>query len=75
MIAKSVPKPDWKDAPDWAKWLAMDANGIWGWYSNKPTIVDELDGEWFSDTGKWEEVSTSGWEKTLEKRPPKEKGK
>lgn len=29
-------KPDWKDAPDWANWLAMDADGEWWWYERKP---------------------------------------
>lgn len=36
-------KPDWKDAPEWAQWLAMDACGCWQWFSKKPyiDIVDE----------------------------------
>lgn len=29
-------KPDWKDAPEWANWLAMDGNGRWYWHENKP---------------------------------------
>lgn len=29
-------KPDWKDAPEWANWLAMDSDGIWWWYENEP---------------------------------------
>ena len=31
-------RPDWKDAPDWAKWFAMDENGAWSWYEEKPCI-------------------------------------
>jgi hypothetical protein len=29
-------KPDWKDAPDWARFLGMDWFGIWWWFENKP---------------------------------------
>lgn len=29
-------KPDWNDAPEWAKWLAMDIDGEWFWFAEKP---------------------------------------
>ncbi len=29
-------KPSWKDAPDWANWLAMDSGGTWFWYEFMP---------------------------------------
>lgn len=29
-------RPQWKDAPKWAKWLALDDNGRWFWYSQMP---------------------------------------
>lgn len=29
-------KPDWKDAPEWAQWLALDPNGDWFWYEMEP---------------------------------------
>ena len=29
-------KPDWKDAPEWAQWLAMDGDGAWWWFQNEP---------------------------------------
>lgn len=29
-------KPDWKDAPEWANWLAEDSNNGWFWYEFKP---------------------------------------
>jgi hypothetical protein len=32
-------KPDWKDAPEWAMWLAQDEDGDWFWYENKPVRV------------------------------------
>lgn len=30
-------KPDWKDAPEWARWLAMDADGDWFWFEDRPS--------------------------------------
>jgi len=38
-------KPDWKEAPEWAKWLAMDGDGYWGWYEHKP--------EWDIESNQW----------------------
>jgi hypothetical protein len=32
-------KPDWKDAPKWAQWLAMDSDGEWWWFEEKPRLV------------------------------------
>jgi hypothetical protein len=29
-------KPDWKDAPAWAKFLAMDISGAWFWFEEEP---------------------------------------
>lgn len=29
-------KPDWKDAPEWAQWLARDPDGEWWWHEGKP---------------------------------------
>jgi hypothetical protein len=29
-------KPDWKAAPAWARFLAMDAGGDWYWYATAP---------------------------------------
>lgn len=29
-------KPDWKDAPDWANYLACDDDGKWHWYAMRP---------------------------------------
>lgn len=31
-------KPDWKDAPEWATWLAMDCIGTWYWWVNEPSF-------------------------------------
>ena len=29
-------KPDWDDAPEWAKYLAQDECGTWRWYMFQP---------------------------------------
>ena len=28
--------PSWKDAPEWANWVAQDRNGDWFWYEHEP---------------------------------------
>ena len=33
-------KPDWKDAPEWAQWLAMDRDGKWTWFEDEPIAGD-----------------------------------
>lgn len=40
--------PDWKDAPEWANWLAMDEGDRWYWFANVPHY-DSATGEWASD--------------------------
>lgn len=29
-------KPNWKDAPSWANYLAQDDEGDWYWFENRP---------------------------------------
>jgi hypothetical protein len=29
-------KPDWKDAPEWARYLAMDQGRRWHWHESRP---------------------------------------
>ena len=41
-------KPDWKDAPVFAKWLAQDADGRWWWHSTRPMLDDDF--EWYGST-------------------------
>jgi hypothetical protein len=31
--------PRVEDAPAWAKWLAQDEDGMWGWFSYKPVLM------------------------------------
>ena len=45
---KADNKPDWKDAPEWANWLAKDKNGCWFWYEDNPSIND-INNVWSSD--------------------------
>lgn len=64
-------KPDWKDAPEWAQWLARDSNGLWYWYEMEPYVVDDLE-TWDNQAGLFLQalpVKVSGWETTLEQRP------
>ena len=59
-------KPDWKDAPEWARYLAMDSDGSWWWYKLRPNCDDP----WFwNSAGKAESIKISGWQNTLEERP------
>lgn len=61
-------KPDWEDAPRWANYLAMDANGQWKWHKIWP---DKFDGKWVSGGSEqhaaWEDLID--WKETLELRP------
>jgi hypothetical protein len=62
-------KPDWKYAPDWAQWLAMDHSGDWYWYEHAP-IRDKYGWVWFS--GRYEMCRakpTTKWKLSLEPRP------
>jgi len=64
-------KPDWKDAPLWAKWLAQDKDGSWCWFAEKP-LCDELDEMWSNPgNSKYSEVVTKNdaWQSTIEARP------
>lgn len=64
-------KPDWKDAPEWAKWLAMDADGIWTWFQKKPTKNKDDMAYYEYGESRWEFASFPRvqWETSLEKRP------
>ncbi len=64
-------KPDWKDAPAWANYLAMDSDGAWTWFELKPNAL--------SQRNIWETANYEGrsrhagmgvnWIATLESRP------
>lgn len=63
-------KPDWKNSPDWAMWLAQDEDGDWGWYEIKPVLGGW---SWIWDHGDWAFCEFDGraddWAKSLEPRP------
>lgn len=67
----SEKKPDWKDAPDWAMWLAQDPNGGWFFYECQPVI--SAVGPWMPNGGQvvlafhGRPTDSSGI--TLERRP------
>lgn len=52
-------EPDWSKAPSWAKYTAMDANGIWYWYECIP--------QWVKEDSCWE-----GYGKQVKCSPPGE---
>lgn len=58
-------KPNWKDAPDWAEFTAMDPDGTWYWFEKEPTYIDS---EW-CEGGVFEIVELPKGNGTLEKRP------
>lgn len=69
-------KPEWRDAPEWAMWLAMDERGKWCWFRGEPyksltvwmpTIVSG-DGDTFDEcVGIFS--ADFDWQNTLEPRP------
>lgn len=61
---------DWNEAPDWAKYHAVDADG-WGyWYKEVPVPKDNL---FYAQTGgspsKRYDLTDTDWRNTLTKRP------
>lgn len=68
-------KPDWKDAPSWANWLAQDFCGDWAWYQGKPPIDEETQSWIWADpfNEEWmlasHSVPSEDWRNTLEPRP------
>ena len=71
-------KPDWKDAPEWAQWLAQDEIGpddishYWVWFERKP---EKMSNGWIDRNlgGRWLETrdlaTHEDWKNTLDKRP------
>lgn len=61
-------KPSWKNAPEWAEWLAQDEDGEWKWLAGLPGKY--VDG-WkaVKIKGCCKGLVLGGWRDTLEKRP------
>lgn len=62
-------KPLWSDAPSWANYLAMDEDGTWFWYENKPTVHFEDYYAWNGGQVEKAKPIKRSWDKTLEVRP------
>jgi hypothetical protein len=59
-------KPDWKDAPDFARYLAKDEDGRWFWFEEEP---QPRWAGWWVDSGKCCRANHNDWRCTLEERP------
>lgn len=65
-------KPSWDEAPEWAKFLAMDQDQTWTWYAARPRMKD-----WFWDISLYGDdrheratpATTLDWDFSLEPRP------
>ena len=72
-------KPNWDDAPDWAEWLAQDADGEWAWFREPPHLDQNGSKTWIVSNPDGQPLPTwvkagSGktnpnWRKTLEPKP------
>jgi hypothetical protein len=70
--------PNWKDAPDWANWLAQDGDGSWYWYEY-PIYAREADDTWYEQKwcdGRIEDAGEDAernpdWRNTRHARPTK----
>ena len=61
-------KPDWKDAPKWANYLAMDQDGSWGWFELEPSTARGH--EWRNESGNSEyAIHYINWQESLESKP------
>jgi len=64
-------KPDWKDAPEWAQWLAMDGDGTWCWHEQQPT-PNRIAFYWEAPRGAgkaWAGEEHNDWESRIEPKP------
>lgn len=62
-------KPDWKNAPEWANYVAMDKVGDWYWYEDEPIPSHDY---WLMTTGRIKRIDVDDlpkWNATLERRP------
>ena len=65
-------KPDWDDAPEWARFLAQDSDGEWFWYENEPRLQNAYSASWDNHLGGMVQNATADsafWRDTLEQRP------
>jgi len=62
-------KPEWKDAPKWANYLAMDGDGQWFWYEKQPTWDNSRKEWWGGDDCMVSDVEGAKASGSLEERP------
>lgn len=58
-------KPDWKDAPEWANWMARDKDGEWRVFENEPQMDDSA-GIYRPNNGR--HMPLKHWTETKERR-------
>ena len=65
-------KPDWDNAPEWARWWAVDQSGQCYWYQKKP-YLSERETYWdYPDFDCEAELDiVDGWKESLQERPIK----
>lgn len=61
-------KPDWSEAPEWAKYLAQDKDGEWWWFECEPKKESD---HWYLArcVGQMERAYKEPWAISLEPRP------
>ena len=70
--------PRWKDAPDWANYLAQDGDGSWCWYEHPIYAREDYDA-WYEQPGFDGRIDDAGedaernpdWRNTRQARPTK----
>lgn len=64
------PAPNWDNAPDWANYWTVDADGEAIWRKNKPEIHEDID-VWVSmGREKSDTAIVPDWRERIEERPP-----
>lgn len=69
-------KPQWKDAPQWANYLAQDMDGTWTWFSHKPKREAQYNRWNYSQKGGRHLTANqeiTDWKDSLEERPANNK--
>ncbi len=71
-VGVSPTEINWKDAPEWANWVAQDSCGDWYWYADAPEYTSKNTAwsyehnlnKFYKDAG-----SNPHWRNTLQERP------
>lgn len=59
--------PEWRHAPNWARWIGVDDNGSMWWYQDKP-VWSSVTNIYTSQSGRLEHIGTLK-QRMLESRP------